>query len=112
MTTVLQFDIQTTEQQHKLQQVIEFVSNLKLPFRKVEPTESDDLETVTIRERLTEKYVKTGEWASMDEEQREDAAFVEMMLYSKEDPDNAYYSEEESNAILADLKNEHYATHH
>ena len=41
MTTVLQFDIQTAEQQHKLQQVIEFVSNLKLPFRKVEPADKD-----------------------------------------------------------------------
>ena len=48
MTTVLQFDIQTTEQQHKLQQVIEFVSNLKLPFRKVEPAEPSPLDDTSI----------------------------------------------------------------
>ena len=97
-----------------LQLVLDLARRLQIPFRirEVEPAEPEDLETITIRERLTDKYVKTGEWENMDEEQREDAAFVEMMLYSKEDPDNAYYSEEESNAILADLKNEHHATHH
>ena len=109
MTTVLQFDIQTTEQQHKLQQVIEFVSNLKLPFRKVEPTESDDLETVTIRERLTEKYVKTGEWETMNDDDRQDAVLLEQMLWSQEQPDYEVYSVEESARILAELKAECYA---
>ena len=103
MTTVLQFDIQTTEQQHKLQQVIEFVSNLKLPFRKVEPVE-DDLETITIRERLTEKYVKTGEWENMDDEERQDMALLEKMLWLDELPNNQPYSANETKRLLAELK--------
>ena len=99
MTIVLQFDIQTAEQQHKLQQVLDFVSNLKLPFRKVEPVE-DDLETITIRERLTEKYVKTGEWENMDDEERQDMALLEKMLWLDELPNNQPYSVNETKRLL------------
>ena len=34
MITTLQFDIQTAEQRQKLQMVLEYVSTIKLPFRK------------------------------------------------------------------------------
>ena len=107
MTTTIQFDIQNAEQQLKFQQVLDYVTHIKLPFQTVEE-QPEDLKTVTVRTRLTEKYVKTGEWETMDEEEREDAALGEMMIFAQEQPDYKVYSIEESAQILADLKAECY----
>ena len=94
-----------------LQILLDLAQRLKLSFRirEVEPAEPDDLETITIRERLTEKYVKTGEWENMDDDERQDAVLLEKMLWSQEQPDYEVYSVEESARILAELKAECYA---
>ena len=62
-----------------------------------------------IQNRLINKYVSTGEWAKMTDDERQDASLLEKMLYDEEQPDYKVYSVEESDKILADLKNELYA---
>ena len=42
------------------------------------------LKNEVVRERLRLKYVTTGEWAVMDDEDRQDASLLEGMLYDKE----------------------------
>lgn len=90
----------------KIQQALNYLKSLGLAFRIKEETakEDDDEETVAVRERLRLKYVVNGEWQNMDEEDREDAAMLEKMLWKREQPDYEVLSEEESMNVLAKLK--------
>ena len=105
MITILQFDIQTAEQRQKLQMVLDYVSTIKLPFRK---KDSDDAIAAAIRLQLTEKYVASGQWATMSDDERQDAALLERLLLQQETPQKIY-SVSESAQILADLKSELHA---
>ena len=111
MITTLQFDIQTAEQQQKLQMVLDYVSNIKLPFRKkdLEANDTDEewAENEAIRHQLTIKYVVSGQWDTMSDDERQDAALLEKMLWQQEQP-RIVYSVGESAQILADLKTELY----
>ena len=88
---------------------IQGLLNQKKTFR-IEPNDPEVLERLVLQARMTEKYVKTGKWDNMDDDEREDAALVEMMLYAEEDPDNETYPEEMTAQILADIQNGKYAT--
>jgi hypothetical protein len=63
-----------------------------------------DPEVEVVRKRLYDKYVVTGQWAKMNDEEREDAAHVESMIYAKEQPDYMVYSVSETNAYLMNLR--------
>jgi hypothetical protein len=74
-----------------LERLFKYMRREKVPF-VLQPdvqneTESDVVRTAAIRERLRLKYVVTDEWLTMDDEERQDAALLEGMLYDKEQPD-------------------------
>ena len=64
------------------------VKTLTLPTTEIE----------VVRQRLSEKYVVNGTWATMDEEEREDAAHAETMIFAQEQPDYHVYSVDETKA--------------
>lgn len=72
-------------------------------------TWSEDPQTRTIQSRLHAKYVVTGEWDKMDDEDRQDAVLGEMMVYNTEQPDYEVYSVENTAQFLTDLKKGLYA---
>ena len=111
-----------------LQMVLDLARRFKINYwvQEVEPMTTDDLkivsentdnhtiETLVIRQRLSDKYVKTGEWAAMDDDDRQDAVLGEMMLYADEDEElrQPAMPESETQQFLTDLKNGKYASHH
>jgi hypothetical protein len=82
-----------------------FFKRLKIAIKSEKKTD-DDHEIEMVRKRLHDKYVVTGQWVKMDDEEREDAAHAESMIYAKEQPDYEVFSIEETDAYLTDLKNE------
>ena len=109
MTTItIQFEDST-----KLQKILNFIKGLKVPFQIVDSkTEPETLWEAhihpIIQERLIEKYVKTGEWDKMDDEERQDASQLEKMLWQREQPDYHVYSEEETKDYVTQLKKQLY----
>jgi hypothetical protein len=62
-----------------------------------------------IQKRLIDKYVATGEWAKMNDEERQDASLLERMLYDAEQPSEGQLPESETTQFLSDLKKGLYA---
>jgi hypothetical protein len=80
------------DDQSKLAQFIDLAQQLKVPFyigesdiAAVETDKDDDVAFhKLIQSRIIEKYVKTGEWDNMDEEDKLDTVLLERMLYYQE----------------------------
>ncbi len=106
---------------HLYERVIKFLGRLKISYQvRSDKTpfnvnwaegqsttleEGDDIEEIlAVRQRLHEKYVITGEWHKMDDDERQDASLLEMMLYKSNDPDNVVVSTKETDNVLAQLK--------
>ena len=109
-TLILQFDDTT-----KFQQILALAKQLKVPFQLGESSSAAD-DAVwdadihpIIQSRLLKKYVETGEWDAMNDDERQDAALLERMLFDKEQPNREVYSEIETKEFLANLKKELYA---
>ena len=105
MTTIIaQFDDPT-----KLEKTIAFFNRLKIPFQNIEKDtapldDPESEETLWVRNQLTEKYVKTGAWDTMDDDDRQDAALGEMMLFSQAQPDYHVFTAAESKAYRTQLR--------
>jgi ABC-type Zn uptake system ZnuABC Zn-binding protein ZnuA len=70
-----------------LDRILNYIKQEKIPYTVVpnsEEDEADTLRTSAIRERLRLKYVVSGVWATMDDEDRQDASLLEGMLYDTE----------------------------
>lgn len=68
-------------------------------------TENDDVEEIlSVRQRLHDKFVTTGIWNTMDDEERQDATLGETMLYRREQPDYGVLSEKETRDFINALK--------
>ena len=67
----------------------------KLKVKTLTPPTS---EIEVVRRRLHDKYVVNGTWTTMDEEEREDAAHAETMIFAQEQPDYHVYSIAETKA--------------
>ena len=80
-----------------------FFKRLKIAINS-EKEADDDHEIEVVRQRLHEKYVVNGLWEKMDDEEREDAAHVESMIYAKEQPDYKVYSVSETETYLEKLR--------
>jgi hypothetical protein len=80
-----------------------FFKRLKIAINSEKKTD-DDHEIEVVRKRLHDKYVVTGQWAKMNDEEREDAAHVESMIYAKEQPDYLAYSVSETKEYLMNLR--------
>jgi hypothetical protein len=98
----------------KLQKVINFIKRLQLPFQIVESEEEtiweSDIHPI-IQKRLIDKYGATGEWAKMNDDERQDASLLERMLYDAEQPSEGHLPESETVQFLSDLKKGLYAPH-
>jgi hypothetical protein len=96
-----------------LDRLLKYMRREKVPFvlqPDVQTEEENDLiRTTAIRERLRVKYVINGEWLTMDDEERQDAALLEGMLYDKEQPDYEVYSEADTKAFYNTLKQQLHA---
>jgi hypothetical protein len=67
------------------ERVLKFLRREKVPFVLQQDEEIDDLQRIeAIRERLRLKYVVNGQWATMTDDDRQDAALLEGMLYDDE----------------------------
>lgn len=92
-------------------EIIAFIDRLRVrkkPFT-IEPIEphsddSDAVKTNAIRERLRLKYVVSGEWSDMDDDDRQDAALLESMLYDDENGDVELLSEAEQLEFRNEMK--------
>lgn len=62
-----------------------------------------------IQNALQQKYVHTGQWKNMTDEEKADAALAEMMLYEQQRPDYKVMTAEESDTFYATLKKQLYA---
>ena len=71
---------------------------------KVKTLSASKSEIEIIRQRLHHKYVVNNKWATMSEEEREDAAHAETMLYAQEQPDHHVYTSAETKAFRAKLR--------
>ena len=106
-TLILQFDDTT-----KFQQILTLVKQLKVPFQFGETASNtegsvwDEEIHPIVQERLIKKYVETGEWATMNDDERQDASLLEKMLFDREQPDYEVYSEADTKSFLANLKKE------
>ena len=100
-----------------LERIVAYLRRLKISFQLEPDTESElhnwDAELYPIiQKRLTEKYVTTGEWEKMNDDERQDASLLEAMLWQKEQPYEGHLPESDTRQFLADLKKGLYATHH
>jgi hypothetical protein len=62
------------------------------------------VKTASIRERLRLKYVLTGQWAHMNDEDRQDAALLEGMLYDDENGHVKLLSADEQISFKNEMK--------
>lgn len=85
----------------KIERVLQFLYREHIAF-SFEPSPTLSPDDLAIRERLHNKYVQTGEWQSMNLDEKEDAAILESMLYLEETEQAIPLSPEED----ADFKNE------
>ncbi len=81
--------------------LLSFFKELKVKIKSLDETV---LERTWIQNELSEKYVKTGKWAAMDDDNRQDAVLAEMMLYERQNPDYGVLNEEETKDFLAKIK--------
>ena len=71
---------------------------------KVKTLSAPKSEIEIVRQRLHNKYVVNNKWATMNDEEREDAAHAETMLYAQEQPDHHVYTVAETKAFRAKLR--------
>jgi hypothetical protein len=64
-----------------LDNLLDYMRLKKVPFAI---NDDDAARTAAIKERLRLKYVLTGEWSTMSDEDRQDASLLEGMLYDDE----------------------------
>lgn len=70
---------------------------------KIKTLDETFIERSWVQNELTKKYVQTGEWASMDDENRQDAVLAEMMLFERQSPDYGILNEKETKDFLAKI---------
>lgn len=106
-----------------LERIVNYLRRQKVTFhleQDTAPLVSDALEEsnwdadfeLIIKKRLTEKYVASGEWATMNDDERQDASLLEAMLWQQEQPYEGHIPESETRQFLEDVKKGLYATHH
>ncbi len=71
-----------TNQESHLERFIRLAEQLKIAIT-VNKSNEEASDTLWIQTQLNEKYVKTGKWNSMDDEERQDAALLEKMLLTE-----------------------------
>jgi hypothetical protein len=100
----------SSDEPSMIDRVINLLHREKVPF-DITPELADDdaVRTAAIRERLRRKFVVSGEWDTMDEEDRLDAALFEGMMYDNEQSPIEYHSEADSRAFYQNQKKQNHA---
>ena len=80
---------------------------------KIKTSATSASEIDVVRQRLGEKYVVNGTCATMNDEEREDAAHAETIIFAEKQLDYHVYSVEETKAQRAALRQKltQYADH-
>ncbi len=88
-----------------IDRVLQILRREKVPFA-FEPkiVDDDDTRTADIRERLRLKYVETGKWATMTDEERLDASLLESMLYDDDNDNVEILDKTEQTAFRNEMK--------
>ena len=71
--------------------------------------DSEKEEILFVQNALREKYVTSGEWEKLTEDEKEDSALAEMMNYERQRDDYKIMTVEDSQAFYATLKKQLYA---
>ncbi len=102
--------ISNSVESSKYEKLLKFLYRERIAF-SFEPTPSPQEssrtvseEDLAIRERLHNKYVLSGQWATMNLDEKEDAAILEKMLYLEETGQAEQLSVEENNAFSNEMK--------
>jgi hypothetical protein len=82
--------------------LLSFFKELKVKIKTLDET---SIERAWVQNELKKKYVHSGEWAAMDDENRQDAVLAEMMLFERQSPDYGVLNERETKNFLAKIKN-------
>lgn len=77
---------------------------LKIEVKPIESNDSDN-EKAIIHQRLHEKYVATGLWAKLNDEERKEAVHAETLHYQEEQGE-AYQSQIDAGAFVKDMNNQ------
>ena len=80
--------------------LLTFFKELKVKIKTLDET---SVERSWVQNELSKKYVQTGEWASMDDENRQDAVLAEMMLFERQSSDYGVLSERETKDFLTKI---------
>ena len=91
------------------QWLLKSLKKRNVPYQILEKDTDSDAEVSNVQNRLHDKYVVSGEWEKMDDEDRQDAVLAETMIWRKEQPNYEVFSAENTAQFLADLKKEIYA---
>ncbi len=84
-----------------------YMQREKVPYAV--QNDDDAVRIAAVRERLRLKFVVSGEWANMDDEDRLDAALFEGMMYDRETRHIEYHSAEDSKAFYKNQKKQIHA---
>ena len=95
--------ISNSVESSKYEKLLKFLYRERIAF-SFEPTPSVSEEDLAIRERLRAKYDVSGQWATMNLDEKEDAAILEKMLYLEETGQAEPLSVEENNAFSNEMK--------
>lgn len=77
---------------------------LEIEVKPIESNDSDN-EKAIIHQRLHEKYVATGLWAKLNDEERKEAVHAETLHYQEEQGE-AYQSQIDAGAFVKDMNNQ------
>jgi hypothetical protein len=91
--------------------LLTFFKKMRVEAQQIPEIDEKDKEVFWVKQRLNEKYVKSGKWDTMSDDVRQDAVLVEMMSYSTL-VDNSKMSDTEASVFLAQLKNGTYSSQH
>lgn len=84
-----------------------------VPLKKgdilLDTNDEDSEEHIYVQKALQQKFVETGQWKTMTDDDQQDAALAEMMLYEQQRPDYKVMTAEESDTFYATLKKQLYA---
>ena len=67
----------------KFEKLLKFLYQERIAF-SFEPSPSVSEDDLAVQKRLSDKYVASGQWATMNPDEKEDAALLEKMLYLEE----------------------------
>ncbi len=77
-----------------------FFKKLKVKTKALDPKTQVEI----VKKRLHDKYVLTGEWTTMTEEERENAAHAETMIFNQEQPEHHVYSAEDTKSYRQKMR--------